>query len=121
MKARVKLPNCDKCRREIYAEAEEAFLKQQYVIYKDMSYTFTVLATVAALSTFYRKHRTPEYIKKVFDGMCEMYDFPEVFGKKLQLSDMMKTLEEECGIDFSKIIVHLETEEEFIESARKGV
>lgn len=50
-----------------------------------------------------------------------MYDFPEVFGKKLQLSEMMKTLETECGIDFSKIVVHLETEKEFIESAKKGV
>lgn len=117
----MRVANCKKCRERIFKKAEEAFLKQQYVIYKDMSYTFTVLATVAALSTFYRKGRTPAYIKKVFDEMCEIYDFPEVFGKKLQLSDMMKTLEEECGIDFSKIVVHLETEEEFIKSAKKGV
>lgn len=117
----MRVANCKKCRERIFREAEEAFLKQQYAVFKDMAYTFTVLATVAALSTFYRKNRSAAYIKKVFDGMCEMYDFPEVFGKKLQLSDMMKTLETECGIDFSKIVVHLETEEEFIESAKKGV
>lgn len=61
----MRVANCKKCRERIFKEAEEAFLKQQYAVFKDMAYTFTVLATVAALSTFYRKRRTPEYIRKV--------------------------------------------------------
>lgn len=118
MKAR-SLDQCVKqAYKEAYKEAEESFLKKQYALYKDMAYTFTVLATAADLATHLRRGRSPEYIKKLFDEMCFMYDYPELYGKPLHLTEVMKKLEDECGIDFKKIKVHLETEEQFVKSIK---
>lgn len=117
----MRVANCKKCRERIFREAEEAFLKQQYTIYKDMSYTFAVLSTAAVLGVFYRRGMSKKYVQKLFKDICFMYRFPAVFGKKLTLTDLMKTLEKEYDIDFEEVFVNVETEKEFITSAKKGV
>lgn len=117
----MRVANCKKCRERIFKEAEEAFLKQQYTIYKDMSYTFAVLSTAAVLGVFYRRGMSKKYVQKLFKDICFMYHFPAAFGKKLTLNDLMKILEKEYEIDFREISVSVETEKEFITSAKKGV
>lgn len=117
----MKAINCTQCRKKQFKEAEEAFLKQQYVIYKDMSYTFAVLSTAAILGVMCRRGRSKKYVQKLFEEICYMYQFPAVFGKKLTLNDLIKILEKEYGLDFRKIEVNVETEREFITSAKKGI
>lgn len=117
----MKAINCTQCRKKQFKEAEEAFLKQEYVIYKDMAYTFAVLSTAAVLGVMYRRGRSKSYVRKLFKDICFMYKFPAVFGKKLTLTDLMKILEKEYEIDFREVSVNLETEKEFITSAKKGV
>ena len=77
----MRVANCKKCRERIFKEAEEAFLKQQYVIYKDMSYTFAVFSTAAVLGVFYRRGMSKKYVQKLFKDICFMYNFPAAFGK----------------------------------------
>lgn len=117
----MKAINCAQCRKKQFKEAEEAFLKQQYTIYKDMSYTFAVLSTAAVLGVMCRRGRSKKYVQKLFKEICFMYKFPAVFGKKMTLNDLMKILEKEYEIDFREISVSVETEKEFITSAKKGI
>lgn len=117
----MKTINCKKCRERIFEEAEEAFLKQEYVIYKDMSYTFACLATASVLGVFYRRGMSKKYVQKLFKDICFMYSFPAAFGKKLTLNDLIEILEKEYDINFGEVSVNLETEKEFITSAKKGV
>lgn len=115
----MKVRDCTKCRKLIAKEEEEKFLKNQYVLYKDMSYTFAVLSTAAVLGVMYRRGRSKRYVRKLFKDICLMYDFPEVMGKRLDLDDVIETLESEYSIDFSQIKLHQETERQFITSAKK--
>ena len=117
----MKTINCKKCREKCFKEAEEAFLKQQYTIYKDMAYSFAVFSTAAILGVMCRRGRSKKYVQELFKEICFMYQFPAVKGKSLTLPDLIKSLEKEYGIDFSKIEVNVETEREFITSAKKGI
>jgi hypothetical protein len=117
----VKAINCTQCRKKQFKEAEEAFLKQQYVIYKDMSYTFAVLSTAAVLGVMCRRGRRKKYIQELFKEICFMYQYPAVMGKQVTLTDLLKTLEKDYGINFAELTVNVETEKEFITSAKKGI
>lgn len=117
----MKAINCTQCRKKQFKEAEEAFLKQQYVIYKDMSYTFAVLSTAAVLGVMCRRGRTKDYIQKLYKDICFMYQYPAVMGKQVTLTDLLKTLEKDYGINFAELTVNVETEKEFITSAKKGI
>lgn len=115
----MKVRDCTKCRQQIAKVAEEEFLKKQYVIYKDMSYTFAVLSTAAVLGVMHQRKRSKRYVKKLFKDICFMYDYPKVMGKGLDLNGLIKTLETEYGINFDEIKLNLETESQFITSAKK--
>lgn len=117
----MKTINCKKCRERIFKEAEEAFLKHEYIIYKDMSYTFACLATAAVLGVMMRRGRNKKYIQELFKEICFMYQHPAVMGKQVTLADLLKTLENDYEINFAELSVNVETEKEFITSAKKGV
>lgn len=116
MKART---NCSECRKKIYKEAETEYLKHEYRWFGDAAYSMAVYSAVACLAVMRRRNRSRAYIRKFFDEMCFVFDYPEIFGKRVSMTDLMKIFEEEYGIDFSKINVHLETEKEFIKSVEK--
>ena len=43
-----------------------------------------------------------------------------LFGKPIQMTDLMKTLETEYEIDFHRINPHLESEKDFIKGVKKN-
>jgi hypothetical protein len=114
MKAR----SCDTCRKQIHKEEQEAFLKKQYAVLKDASYTFACYATAAALAVQMQKGRSKNYIKKMFDDMVTIYDTSSIFGKKIVLTEVIKQLEKEYEVDFSRIHVNLESEKEFCKGVK---
>mgnify|MGYP007069929464 CR=1 FL=1 len=116
MKARI---DCQKCRKEIYKEAETAYLKNQYAWFKNSAYSMAVFSTVAAIAVMHRRGRSKEYIQQLYEEMCFIYDYPRHFGKQLDMTKLMRQFEREYGIDFSEIKVHLETEEQFIRETKK--
>lgn len=117
MKART---NCSECRKRIYKEAETAYLKTQYQWFGDAAYSMAIFSTVACLAVMKRRSRSKDYIRKFYDEMCFMYDYPEFFGKRVTMTELMKNFEEEYGIDFSRIKLHLETEKEFLRSVKEA-
>lgn len=117
MKART---DCSKCRVDIYRQAKTDYLKEQYKWFTECADSFATLTAVCAIAVMYRRGRSPEYIKKFFEDMCFMYDYPEFNGKRVDMVTLMKQFEEEYGLDFSKIHLHLESEKEFIRNANKG-
>lgn len=118
MKART---NCSECRKRIYKEAETAYLKHEYKWFGDAAYSMAIFSAVACLAVMRRRNRSKAYIRKLYDEICFMYDYPEFFGKRVTMTDLMKVFEEEYGIDFSRIKLHLETEKEFIRDTRKDI
>lgn len=112
--------NCSACRKKIYKEAEAAYLKNEYAYFENAAYSMAMFSTIVALSVHHRRGRSKEYIKKFFDEMCFVFDFPELFGKRIDMLEAKAMLEKEYGIDFSKIVLHLETEKEFIHDLKKG-
>lgn len=116
MKART---DCTACRKRIYKEAETEYLKREYAWFSDAAYSMAVYSTVCAIAVMTRRGRTKEYIQKFFDDMCLIYDYPAQFGKELTMNDLMKQFEQDYGIDFKRINVHLETEKQFIRGVTK--
>ena len=119
MKSRVQ--DCRKCRQQIQKQCENEFLKREYAIYQDSALTFATFSTAAILMAMARRGRTKKYIQKLYDDIVFIYDTPTVFGKEIRLTEVMKRLEKDYEIDFSRINVHIEDEREFIRSAKKGV
>lgn len=116
----MKTTSCEKCRKKIYKEAEKDYLKHQYAWFKDSALSFAIYSTVAVIAVMHRRKRSKRYIRKLFKDLCLIYDYPKVFGKQLDMVELMKQFEKEYGLDFSKITVHYESEKEFIKSAKKG-
>lgn len=115
----MKVRDCTRCRQQIAKAVEDEFLKSQYAIYNDMAYTFAVMSTAAVLGVMYHRGRSKEYIQKLFKDICFMYDYPKIMGKGLDLDGLINILETECGINFDEIKLNLETENQFITSAKK--
>lgn len=76
-------------------------------------------AAVVALSVHYRRGRSKTYIRSFFDEMCFIFDMPEHLGKGITMTEMMNFFENEYGIDFNKIKLHLESEKEFMRGVNK--
>lgn len=106
-------------RKRIKEESKKEFLETQYAFFKDMALTFATYSTVAVIAVMHRRKRAKRYIRKLFKDLCLIYDYPEVFGEQLDMAKLMKQFEDEYGLDFSKITVHLESEKEFISSVKK--
>lgn len=85
---------------------------------KDSPHTFACFATAAVLMTQVRRGRSKQYIRKLFDELVMIFDTPNIFGKSIDLPDVMHRLEKDYDIDFHRIYVCLETESQFIKSAK---
>ena len=53
--------------------------------------------------------------------MCLLFSTPDMFGKRITMTDIMHSLEREYGIDWSKLQVNIESESEWIHGVRKDV
>ena len=115
----MKAINCNTCRKKILKEATEEYKKQQYAIYRDLAYTFACYATTTVLMAFIRRGRSKKYIQQLFSDMVAIYDTPQMFGKDINLTDVMKRLEKEYGIDYKRIHVSIETEKQYMKGAGK--
>lgn len=112
--------NCSSCRDRIRKECEDAFLKHQYKIFSEMSDSFATYAVTAILMTMVRRGRSKEYIQKLYDEMCFIFDTPAVMGKEVRMRDCMKLLHDDYGIDWGKIHVNCESESEFIKGTKNN-
>ena len=115
----MKTINCNSCRAKIRKECEEDFLKHEYSIYKDLAFTFCCFSTAAVLMAHAQKGRSKKYIQALFNHLCMIYDTPDVFGKEITLTDVVHRLEQEYEIDFHKIHLRIETEQQFVRGKKK--
>lgn len=117
MKAR----NCTDCRRRIHEEEKENFLKAEYSMMQDMGKSFAVYAISAVLMTMIRRGRSKKYIQQMYDDMCFIFDTPNIMGKEVTTTTIMKMLQDEYDIDFDRVNVHLESEKEFVSATKNLV
>ena len=111
--------NCNVCRERIRKECEDSFLKRQYKIFSEMSDSFATFTTTVALMTMVRRGRSKEYIQKLYDEMCFIFDTPAVMGKEISMRECMELLQDEYGIDWNKIHVNIESEREFLKAVKE--
>lgn len=114
----MKVINCSECRKKIQKECEEAYLKQGYAFFSDSARTMAIYAICGALVAQVRRGRSKEYIQKLYEDMCFVFNTPSYFGKQITLTDIMNSLTRDYDIDFDKFEMHTETEKEFIRDAR---
>lgn len=117
----MKAIDCGKCRKKILQEARDEYLKHEYAVFHDSARSLAVFAVCGVLTAMARRGRTKEYIQRLYDDMCQLFDTPEMFGKRITMTDIMHSLTDEYGIDWSKLQVNIESETEWIHSARKGL
>lgn len=117
MKART---DCTECRRLIYKEAETAYLQHEYKFFNDSARSMAVFAICGVLTAMVRKGRTKQYIRRLYDDMCLLFSTPDIFGKQVTMTDIMNILENDYGIDWDKLEVHVESEKDFIRDIQKG-
>ena len=70
-------------------------------------------------ATQVKKGRSKKYIQDMYNDMVAIFDMPKIFGKVITMTDIMKRLEREYGIDFKRIHVHIESEQEFVKGVKK--
>lgn len=108
--------NCKACRKQ---------LKQK--VY-DMKYDFFVEASdavargimIAFVAALDRRKYSKQYVKKMYEDMLLILDYPEVFGKQLESEELAKEFSEKYGIDFDKVRLKIENKKEFMYRNRKG-
>ena len=113
------ITNCTKCREKMLMQAKEEYLKQQYSVYYDLANTFCCYCTAAVLMAFIRKGRSKKFIQQLFNDLVFIYDTPDLFGKAIILTDVLKQLENDYDIDFKRLNVRIEKESEFITGMKK--
>ena len=113
--------NCIECRKQVYKEAEAAYLKHEYAFFSDSARSLAVFAVCGVLTAMSRRGRTKEYIRQLYEDMVQVFDTPEYFGKQITMTDIMHSLEKEYGIDWSRLQVNIEDEKHWIHGAKKGV
>ena len=118
MKVRI---NCVTCRNRIEKEIREEYLRQGYDFFTDSAYSIAYLITAAALSVFHRRGLSKAYIRSFYDELLWILKTPSVFGKEITMTDTMKMLTEEYGIDFNRVELNLESEKEFIHGCNKAL
>lgn len=112
--------NCIECRKQVYKEAEAAYLKHEYAFFSDSARSFATFAVCGVLTAMIRRGRTPQYIRQLYDDMCLTFSASDMFGKQITMTDIMESLEKDYGIDWSKLEVHTETEQHWVTGARKA-
>ena len=116
----MKTRNCTECRKRIHAEEQEEYLKKQYHGIKDAVDTIACLTTAAVLAVQVQRGRSKLYIQELFKDILMMYETPSVLGEPIELTAVMKQLEEEYGINFKRISVNFtETEKEYIKGCKE--
>ena len=117
----MKVLNCQQCRNKIHKEEQERYLKKEYAGINDAIQTIACLATASVLGVQVQRRRTKLYIQELFKDICMFYETSQLFGKPIELTDIMKMLETEYGIDFKKVHVNFsETEKEYIKGCRQA-
>lgn len=116
-----KITDCTKCRKEILKQARDEYLLHEYDIFRDSARSLAVFAVCGVLTAMARRGRTKQYITQLYEDMCLLFATPDMFGKRITMTDIMHSLEKEYGIDWSKLQVNIESESEWIHGARKGV
>jgi hypothetical protein len=117
----MKAINCSECRKKILKEARDEYLKYEYAFFRDSSRSFAVFAVCGVLSAMARRGRTKTYIKQLYNDMCLLFSTPNMFGKTITMTEVMKSLSDEYGIDWDKLEVNIEDEKHWVTGARKGV
>ena len=64
-----KITDCITCRKTIYKEAEEAYLKHEYAFFRDSARSFAVFAVCGVLTAMIRRGRTPQYIRQLYSNV----------------------------------------------------
>ena len=118
---KVQVKNCTECRTRIHKEEQEQYLKKQYTGIKDAIFTIACLSTAATLAVQVQRGRSRAYIQKLFQEICMMYETSEILGKPIVLTDIIRQLENDYEIDFSRINVNFnESEKEFIKNCKEA-
>lgn len=114
----MRVRDCRKCREEIAREAKEEYLNHEFDIFEDSARSLAIYAVCGILTAMVRHGRTAEYITKLYDDMCNVFNTDNFFGNTVTMDDIMKALSRDYGIDWERINPKLETRKEFLYSMR---
>lgn len=111
--------NVMKGRNRAVAEAKKQFYKECYQTFLHSgAYSMCCYAISAVLFAMVRRGRKKEYIQKLYEDILFILEYPEFYGKQITLTEVMKMLTEEYEIDFSRIKLSIETEQEFVQEMK---
>ena len=101
-------------RKEVQKEEREKYLRERYRWMTDNLQTAIEHTTVCALGALERLGYSDEELKKFFEEIIFVYNYPPFRGKELKAEDLKRNYEKKLGVDFSKIITTFESEDEFV-------
>lgn len=119
--------NCKACRKQQEQNCKECRKQLEQKVY-DMKYDFFAEASdavargimVAFVSVLDRRQYSKQYIRKMYEDMLLILDYPEVFGKQIESEELAKEFSEKYGIDFDEVKLKIEDKKEFMHRNRKG-
>ena len=109
----MKVRDCEKCKKAIAKEQEKACMSCQYDMFSKTADDIGKSMAAAMIAVLDRRKRTPDYIRKFFDDLIFILEYPDIFGKEqLHAESMKEHFEKKYGIDFDRIKIKVETKEE---------
>ena len=114
----MKVRECKKCRADILKAAKDEYLNHEFDIFEDSARSLAIYAVCGILTAMIRRGRTTEYITRLYDDMCNVFNTDTFFGTTVTMNDIMNSLTTEYGIDWERINPKLETRKEFLYSMR---
>lgn len=112
--------NCTQCRKNWEKAIAQQIHEKKYDYFAEASDSVARGIMIAFVSVLDRRKYSKQYIRKMFEEMLLILDYPEVFGKQLESEELAQVFSEKYDIDFDRVRLKIEDKKEFMHRNTKG-
>jgi hypothetical protein len=116
----MKAISCKKCRENWEKAIAQQIYDMKYEYFAEASDAVARGIMIAFVAALDRRQYSKQYIRKMYEDMLLILDYPEVFGKQIESEELAKEFSEKYGIDFDRARLKIEDKKEFMYRNMKG-
>ena len=112
--------NCTQCRKNWEKAIAQQIHEKKYDYFAEASDAVTRGLMIAFVAVLDRRKYSEQYVRKMFEEMLLILDYPEVFGRQLESEKLAEDFSKKYNIDFDRVRLKIENKKEFMHRVRKG-
>lgn len=110
----MKVKTCEKCKKEILKQVRNEISLKKYDYFVEASESVARGILIAFVAVLDRRGLSKDYIRKMYNDMLLILDYPEVFGKTTTAEEYVEIFSKKYGINFDDVKLKIESKEEFM-------